>query len=1391
MIVLASLVLFTFMPLDFTGLFVSVTSGEMNLTLWDVTDSQGGSYKVYASGSPLGGGPSSTTLARFFTNYTNVSSGESINGSGVECNISFNLSGGWSSPEIMWFNSTSRLYEYNRSFVSRGFYYWNVTCDGSSQGFGSISATDNMTVQNTPAGIYVPLAAKNCTEDEYCNYTFSADCYDIDDVDENNLTYSYVYGTEFTGFGMDTETGNITIYVTDDTDCGEFKVSLTVQDPMGDGAVANKTFIINAVNDPPVLGGLLDSAYQNSSFYHDVDATDEDSSGPFNFNMTFLECYRPFSSEHSNVTNCSGLLSINSTTGVINRSGVFGNWEVGNYTINFTVTDPGDNLTGTSIPPYTWLSNMTDWQVINLTVHDINDPPVISPVGNQYWIQNENRVLVINATDVDNGTLVFNLTTLYRNLSVYYNSSLFPITLNETLLQDNGTSLANATMNFTPVLNNQVGNYTVNISVHDGRENGTVSVLVNFTVLNVNDPPNISFSCRNYSVQELEYYCDIGENTTDPDDFPSYQPYSDTVNGTMSFYLDFTYCNKTFNQSDTNCSIFTINSTTGVINYTSPQRKDSGNYTLNISVTDGGGITSSVLLNFTVVPDYPPSITTSVPPQNTRQGLPFYLSANATDPDNATDNLTFRTETYMNGTLMNSTLFPVETDRGLWPPGPASGIMNYTSVSNSQVGNYTVKLIVNDTWEREDFILFNITVENVNDPPAINFSCSNQTDEDDEYICNVAENTSDPDLQTPQGESLAYSMVFLSGLPLFGINSTTGLINFTASNDSWANGTYNFTYPLNITVTDSNGSVDSSLFNLTIHAVNDPPDFNFTNTSGFQNAEFFMDLSLNATDEEGDTPFFYSMSFTNCSRKDSDTNCSILDINQTTGVINRTDPFSSGEVGNYTINVTVKDSGNFTQPYNASRSQIVNFTVHDVNEAPSVDIAGVIYYYPNGSLAPVAFENNSILFAISLSDPDGDTLYCTWFRNGTQIANIDGCEDENSWTYVPDFESSGTWNFRLEASDSYFTRYDEWTLGITNVNRPPSVVYPIQNQTWNMNTVNKNIILSYNFQDPDNENNVTNDDNNLSVNHTVTSYVAVLIDDQSGTVTLESHNYTGSGVVTLTPQTDWYGMDYVTFHLSDGEYNITGNNITLNVSYTETPTQTIVEQVSGGSTYTTTESKIASLTITTSPMERIGSYNETATTVTLQNTGEVALNGVNISSYVNESDEISLSLSRTYVSQIGVGENITTNLTIKTEKLTEETYEIKVTGSVNEPKFNQSTVIYLRPIYDSTRVMDRISLAKDLFQDNPECLDLTELILEAERQLGQDNLERARELTETALDNCRDIITYTNMTKKKVTPDEVRIPINEIMIVLLTIALLTILIYTWLERREESRRKKK
>ena len=113
-------------------------------------------------------------------------------------------------------------------------------------------------------------------------------------------------------------------------------------------------------------------------------------------------------------------------TGLINWTPV--NADVGNHSILITCSDG--------------LLNTSD--ILLIVVSDINNPPVLEPIGPLIAVTDEPFFYDVNATDADNDTLTYST-----------NSTLFEI--------DEYTGI----ISFTPSVS-QVGNYSINISVSDG-----------------------------------------------------------------------------------------------------------------------------------------------------------------------------------------------------------------------------------------------------------------------------------------------------------------------------------------------------------------------------------------------------------------------------------------------------------------------------------------------------------------------------------------------------------------------------------------------------------------------------------------------------------------------------------------------------------------------------------------------------------------------------------------------------------------------------------------------------------------------------------------------------------------------------------------------------------
>jgi lysophospholipase L1-like esterase len=152
--------------------FTNYSAGaNANLTIWDDTDPEGGSQTKY-----------SQDQIKFYANYTNRTSGQPINETGVYCNISFNVTP--NGPFGMTFNSSSLLYEYNRSFPTSGTFNWNVTGNGSVQDYEELYVTDIVTISTS--NNYIPpdpTNLANTTGNFWVNHTWSAG--------SGNVTNSY------------------------------------------------------------------------------------------------------------------------------------------------------------------------------------------------------------------------------------------------------------------------------------------------------------------------------------------------------------------------------------------------------------------------------------------------------------------------------------------------------------------------------------------------------------------------------------------------------------------------------------------------------------------------------------------------------------------------------------------------------------------------------------------------------------------------------------------------------------------------------------------------------------------------------------------------------------------------------------------------------------------------------------------------------------------------------------------------------------------------------------------------------------------------------------------------------------------------------------------------
>ncbi len=169
-----------------------VTQGNARLGIWDETDSG----VLFGNQVRYDG-----QETRFFANYTNRVSGTPI--TVATCSINFT-----DSDNVMSYNSTYQIYEYNRTFAVNGTYKWNVTC--SAAGRQTLTTNDTVLITNDTVA---PGIATNLNETQVTTSTIRWEWTNPSDYDFNhtevwidNAFYANVTVNYYLATGLSPET---------------------------------------------------------------------------------------------------------------------------------------------------------------------------------------------------------------------------------------------------------------------------------------------------------------------------------------------------------------------------------------------------------------------------------------------------------------------------------------------------------------------------------------------------------------------------------------------------------------------------------------------------------------------------------------------------------------------------------------------------------------------------------------------------------------------------------------------------------------------------------------------------------------------------------------------------------------------------------------------------------------------------------------------------------------------------------------------------------------------------------------------------------------------------------------------------------------------------------
>ncbi|MGH8014919.1 MAG: putative Ig domain-containing protein, partial [Candidatus Zixiibacteriota bacterium] len=769
------------------------------------------------------------------------------------------------------------------------------------------------------------IGARNV--DEGVNLNFGVSATDTEDPAPNLTTSTLPAGATFNDNGNGTGTFN---WTPNFTQSGVFNITFRAIDDSLAVDTEIVTITVNDVPQPPDLAPIGNrSVNEGVNLNFNISATDVDGTTP-----TFTSSTLPSGATLND--NGNGTATLNWTPAFL-QSGV--------YPITFRATD----------------GTLVDTEIVQITVNNVPQAPVLAPIGNRSVNENVNLNFVISATDADGTTPTFNTSTLPTGATFVDNA--------------NGTATFNWTPDFT-----QSGTYNVTFRATDGTLLDTE--IVQITVNNVNQPPVLA-TIGNRSVNEGANL-NFNISATDGDGtvpsftsstLPSGATLNDNGNGTATFNWTPTTLqsgvypitfratdgslvdteivqitvndvtqppvldpignrsvtenvNLNFNISGSDPDLTTPTFTssalpagatlnnngngTATFNWT-PTYIQSGVYSIVFRATDGVLVdTEIVQITVNEAGNQLPVLAT-IGNKSVNEGILLSFGITATDAEST----------------MTMSASPLPSGATLTPSGNGAATFSWTP-NFTQSGVYNVVFRATDAQLAVDSEIVQITVNNVNLPPDL-APIGNKSVNENANL-NFIISATDPDATLPTFTS--------STLPTGASLTNNG--NGTATFNWTPNFTQSGIYPIIFRATDGS-LVDTEIVQITVNNVNRDPVLNaIGNRSVNENQN--LNFAVTATDPDGNIPTLNTSTLP--------TGATFVDNANGTGTFNWTPSFA--QAGTYNIVFRASD-GSLVD------TEIVQITVNNVNLAPVLGAIG------NRSTN----ENQNLNFNISASDPDG------------------------------------------------------------------------------------------------------------------------------------------------------------------------------------------------------------------------------------------------------------------------------------------------------------------------------------------------------------------------------------------------------------------------------------
>lgn len=604
-----------------------------------------------------------------------------------------------------------------------------VADDGTPSLFDERSFTVTVNEVNQPPSI-TPISDMQVDEETLLDFTVQVN---DPDLPANTLTFSLVSPPN--GVSIDPNSGEFAWTPAENQGPGVFSITVLVTDNAGGSDQATLKVTVNEVNKPPVLNAIGDKMVDEGTL--------------LTFTATANDPDIPANGLRFNLINAPQGANIDPNTGKFTWTPTEAQGP-GVFPVTVRVTDNGN-------------PNLFDEEAIKITVNEINQPPVLNPIGNKSVDENTTLSFAATATDPDlpPNKLTFSLIGAPSGAAIDPTSGKFTFTPSES---DGGNNFI----------------FTVRVT-DDGKPNLFDEEQITVTVKDTNQPPVLDF---------------IGDRVVDEETLLSFQATAhddDIPADSLTFSIFNAPAGSTFDPA------------MGIFTWIPTETDGPGVFPVTIRVTDSGSpnLFDEETFNIVVREVNRPPVLDPIPDQFVDEETLLTFTATASDPDIPENQLTFS----LIGAPPGASIDPT-TGVFSWIPTEAQGPGVYVvTVRVTDNGGGTAEgVVVPDLFDEQQVT---ITVREVNRPPVL-APIPNRIVNVGTLVNPVATAT-DPDLPP---NTLTFS---LDNAPVGAtIDPATGAIAWTANQGL---GDFNF----RVRITD-NGHPDlSDTTDFTVTVVNPPP----------------------------------------------------------------------------------------------------------------------------------------------------------------------------------------------------------------------------------------------------------------------------------------------------------------------------------------------------------------------------------------------------------------------------------------------------------------------------------------------------------------------------------------------------------------------------------------